>query len=57
MNDHRNYFMINLHESMGLGGFELATPGSAVRLASVARHVTNCASSPGPFGAVKLISM
>ena len=26
--------MINLHESMG--------PGSAVRLASVARHVTDC---------------
>ena len=26
---------------------ELATPGSAVRLASVARHVTNCATRPG----------
>ena len=25
-------------------GIELATPGSAVRLASVARHVTDCAS-------------
>ena len=25
-------------------GIELATPGSAVRLASVARHVTDCAT-------------
>ena len=30
-------------------GIELATPGSAVRLASVARHVTNCATRPGHF--------
>ena len=36
--------MINLHESMGLEGIELATPGSAVRLASVARHITDCAT-------------
>ena len=28
-------------------GMELATPGSAVRLASVARHVTDCATRPG----------
>ena len=28
-------------------GIELATPGSAVRLASVARHVTDCATRPG----------
>ena len=28
-------------------GIELATPGSAVRLASVARHVTDCATGPG----------
>ena len=28
-------------------GIELATPGSAVRLASVARHVTDCAARPG----------
>ena len=42
-NDRRNYFMINLHESMGP---ELATPGSAVRHASVARHVTDCATQP-----------
>ena len=27
-------------------GLELATPGSAVRLASVARHVTDCATWP-----------
>ena len=26
---------------------ELATPGSAVRLASVARHITDCAMRPG----------
>ena len=42
-----NYFIINLHESMGPGGIELATPGSAVRLASVARNVTDCAMRPG----------
>ena len=29
-------------------GIELATPGSAVRLTSVARHVTDCATRPGP---------
>ena len=28
-------------------GIELATPGSAVRHASVARHVTDCATWPG----------
>ena len=30
-------------------GIELATPGSAVRHASVARHVTDCATRPGTF--------
>ena len=30
-----------------LAGIELATPGSAVRLASVARHVNDCATRPG----------
>ena len=30
-------------------GIELTTPGSAVRLASVARHVTDCATCPGEF--------
>ena len=28
-------------------GIELATPGSAVRHASVARHITDCATRPG----------
>ena len=28
-------------------GIELATPGSAVRHASLARHVTDCATQPG----------
>ena len=28
-------------------GIELATPGSAVRHAFVARHVTDCATRPG----------
>ena len=28
-------------------GIELATPGSAVRNVSVARHVTDCATRPG----------
>ena len=31
-------------------GIELATPGSAVRLASVARHVTDCTTRPGNLG-------
>ena len=30
-------------------GIELVTPGSAVRLASVARHVTDWATRPGPL--------
>ena len=30
-------------------GIELATPGIAVRHASVARHVTNCATRPGIY--------
>ena len=38
-NDRRNYFMINLNESMG-------PHGSAVRHASVARHFTDCATWP-----------
>ena len=33
---------------------ELATPGSAVRLASVARHITDCATRPGTGGGVIL---
>ena len=32
---------------------ELAIPGSAVRLASVARHVTDCATRPGIYGTQK----
>ena len=28
-------------------GIELGTPGSAVRLASVARHITDCTTQPG----------
>ena len=32
---------------MDRAGIELATPGSAVRQASVARHVTDCATRPG----------
>ena len=31
-------------------GIELVTPGSAVRLSSVARHVTDCATRPGKKG-------
>ena len=31
-----------------LAGIELATPGTAVSLGSVARHVTDCAMQPGP---------
>ena len=49
-NDRRNHFMINLHESMGPDRDRLATPGSAVRHASVARHVTDCATRPGGGG-------
>ena len=45
-NDRRNYFMINLHQSMDRAGIELAIPGSAVRHASVARHVTDCDTRP-----------
>ena len=32
---------------MGLGQDQLATPGSAVRLTSVARQDTDCATRPG----------
>ena len=39
-NGHRNYFMINLHASMGTAWIKLVTPGSAVGL------VTNCAVGP-----------
>ena len=35
-------------------GIELATPGSAVRHASVARHVTDCATRPGLYTCSKL---
>ena len=31
-------------------GIELGTPGSAVRHASVARHVTDCVAQPGNNG-------
>ena len=37
----------NLHENMGPGLDRTRNPGSAVRLASVARHVTNWASWSG----------
>ena len=39
--------MINLRVVWYRAGIELATPGSAVRHASVARHVTDCATRPG----------
>ena len=42
-NDHRNYFMIIRDRT----GIELATPGSAVRPATVARQVTDCAMRYG----------
>ena len=32
---------------MGPGRDQLATPGSTIRLASVTRHVTDCATQPG----------
>ena len=38
----RNYFMINLHESIGPTEIEPVTPESAVRHASVVRHHTDC---------------
>ena len=38
-------------------GIELATPGSAVRHASVARHVTYCATRPGIAYVVTIRSM
>ena len=37
----RRYFMINLHESMGTGLDQLASPESAVRL------ITDCATQTG----------
>ena len=42
----RYYFTINLHESMRPGCDQLRTPGSSVRHASVARHVTDCLRGP-----------
>ena len=39
----RNYFMINLYESMGQGWDRIATPGSAIRHISAAKHVTDLA--------------
>ena len=34
----------------GQTGIELSTPGSAVKHASVARHLINCATRPGSGG-------
>ena len=39
-NDPRNYFMINLHDSMERAEIDLSTPGYAVGLA------TDCATGP-----------
>ena len=36
-----------IHESMGLDRDRTRDPGSAVRHASVARRVTDCATRPG----------
>ena len=56
-NDHKNYFTINLQESMGPGQDQTGNPGSAVRLASIARYVTDCTTRPGPSGTLlKLFS-
>ena len=35
-------------------GIELAAPGSAVRHASVARHLTDCATQPGSLNKIYL---
>ena len=45
-NDRRNYFIIST-KVWDQAGIELATPESAVRLAFVARHVTDCTTRPG----------
>ena len=39
--------MVNFLKSMGPVGIELATPGSAVRQASVGCNDTDCATQPG----------
>ena len=49
MNDRRNDFIINLMKVWDRTRIELATPESAVRHASVARLVTDCATRPGVF--------
>ena len=38
--------MINHHKVWDQARIELANPGFAVRLTSVARHVTDCATRP-----------
>ena len=38
--------MINLFEVWNRAGMELVTPGSAVRLESIGRHVSNCVMRP-----------
>ena len=49
-NDHRNYFMSNLTKVWeDRAGIELGTPRSAVRLTSVAKHVTDCDTRPRLF--------
>ena len=48
-NSRRNYFMINLHESMDQAGIELATPKFAVRRVSAARDVPDCATQSGIY--------
>ena len=40
----------NLHESMAPARDQTRYPRSAVRLASVARHVTHCPTQPGVYG-------
>ena len=56
--------MINLHDQSpwsistkvwDRAGIELATPGSAARHASVARHVTDCATRPGTYIVIKTL--
>ena len=47
--------MINSTKVWGRARIELATPGSAVRLASVARHVTACAWRPGRLQLLQLV--
>ena len=52
-----HYSMINHNKIWDRAGIELSIPGFAVRLASLARHITDCATWHGKMSDIEIVQI